>query len=325
VRGRRDGNTRDAEDDQGELMTTSTGGYTPFLTPAEIYHQIREGKGPGSLNNAQFNIQMELSEETDRAELIASLSDLIATGWQGKASAAAHGVALPLRDHVLTNSDKLDQVQDLLSRQSGSFERAYHGVRPVPDVPQQPLEEPVPFDVDHAREVALYQALAQHNVDVFRQYDGASEYNETNMPQEFHAGGRDGGDVSMKSADTIEVGKPRTGGEPRDGTPGGGPESGGSGDVSGPGAGSGFPGYPGSSAGYPGASGGASGSSGGVTGSAGVLPSGGGQTEANDYRPGLVGGSPSSGYSSFGVGRLFPRRRGFLLVGIPVGVGVCLV
>lgn len=294
-------------------MNTSTDGYTPFLTPAEIYHQLRDGKGSGSLNNAQFSTQMELPEETDRAELLASLADLIATGWQGQASAAAHGAALPLRDHVLANADKLERVQDLLSRQAGSFERAYNSVLPVPDVPQQSLDEPVPFDVDHAKEVAFYQGIAQHNMDVFGQYDGASEYNETNMPQEFHAGGRGGGDVSVKSADSIEVGEPHPGGKPGDGVLGG------PGEDSGPGGSS--SGYPRSSAGEPAGSGGPQEGSGGVTGSSGVLPSGGGVTQANDYRPGVVGGSPSSGYSSSlpGVGGSVSAGPGGVVGGVPVG------
>ena len=303
-------------------MSAQGDGFFATLTPAEIYHQLTQGPGAAPLSEAQQDLHWEASEEEDRANLIVSIGELIATGWQGEASAAAQGAALPLRDHVLANADKLDRAQDLLSRQTGSFDTAYNSVLPVPDVPRQSLEEPVPFDGDHAKEVVLYQAVAQHNMDVFRQYDGASEYNETNMPQEFHAGGRDGGDVSVRSADTIEVGAPRGGGEPFDGAPRG------AGDVSGPGGG--FPGGP-SSAGYPGASagppagsggetgasggvtetsggdtrspGGVTGSSGGVTepsggvtGSSGVLPSAGGQT--NDYRPGLSGGSSSGGYSS---------------------------
>ncbi|MGB3441837.1 MAG: hypothetical protein WBA97_24090 [Actinophytocola sp.] len=265
-------------------MTDSEDRFFPstFLTPAEIYHQVTQGPGLFDLQRIQAQVQHEVPEEEDRANLIASLGDLIAVGWQGAASAAARGAALPLKEQVLANADKLDQAQDLVSRQAGSFERAHNSVRPVSEPPEQSLDDAFPFDVDHEKEVTAYQADAQHNIAVFQQYDGASEYNETNMPQEFHAGGRDGGDISVKSADTIGVGEPRPG--PGDGPPGGPGDEPGNPDG---GYRAGPSGYPGEAAGHPGASAGVTGAS----------SSGDGQTAANDYRSSSGSLYPTTGYS----------------------------
>ena len=202
----------------------------------------------GSLDQSEsFRSLRELgSTEEERADLIKRLADTIDSGWQGQAGTSAYGAATPLRERTLQNAAYLERSQDLLSRQIGSF-------------------------------VTSYQADAQHNIDVFRQYDGAGEYNETNMPQEFHAGGRDGGSVSVKSADTIEVGES----SPREGEPG----SGAPGEFAGPGNSGGFPGGP--SSGHPGSSGGHPGASSGgyPEPSDGETSSAGRQTKPNDYKP----------------------------------------
>lgn len=294
-------------------MTANDSGFFAFLTPAEIYDQLTGGRGPEQLSYTQRVLLMETLAEEDRAHLIAAIGELTATGWQGEASATARGSTLPLRDHVLANADKLDQAQDLLSRQAGSFQTAYHSVRPISGPPGMPLDESFPFDVDHEKDVAGYQADAQHNMAVFEQYDGASEYNETNMPQEFHGGRRGSGDILVKSPDTIEVGdsSPREGG-PDGGIresgwpgrhPGGGPYPGGHPSTSGP--------YPGNSSPYPGNSGGSD--------PGGTSPSGGFHARPDDFRPspgysypvsgqqgapaasdGFVGGVPGGGHPGRG-------------------------
>ncbi|MFL6119886.1 hypothetical protein [Actinophytocola sp.] len=199
-------------------MTDRGGWVSPFLTPAEIYRQLTEGKGPGALQEEQTQTVEERAEEEDRAAQVRSLANEIQAGWQGDASSGAYGAAMPLAERMLENAAKLDRSQDLLARQVDSFNTAVRSVRPVSDPPEMSVDEPFPFDVDHDKAVAEYQDAAQNNIEVFRVYDGASHYNETNLPQEYHAGNRAGGDVSVEeSGDVIEVGDPGPrGGDPKD-------------------------------------------------------------------------------------------------------------
>lgn len=283
-------------------MTTLGEVLFPVLTPAEIYRQLTEGSGPLHINRARMDVQREWSEEEDRANLVASLADLIHTGWQGSASAGAYGAAIPLKERMLENAAKLDRSQDLLSRQIDSFNTAANSVRPVSGPPENSLDDMFPFDTDYDKVVTDYQSDAQHNMVVYREYDGASQYNETNMPQEFDTSARNSGSVSVKApADTIEVGEPGPGaGEPREGGPRefGGPRE------SGRHEGGSDPGGP---------------SSGGFPGSSGVVSPGpgGAQTSPNDYRP-VTGYSLPSSYPPVGQPSPVSATPGGF-VGVPYG------
>jgi hypothetical protein len=240
-----------------------------ILTPAEIYRQLTEGPGTPKLEYEQRLTNEERISEGERAEMIRSLANVIRTGWQGDAAESAYGASMPLAERALENTYKLDHAQDLLSRQIGSFTRARNSVQPVSDPPEMSVDEAFPFDVDHDKAVQDYQDSAQNNIAVYREYDGASHYNETHLPQEYHGDIRESGDISIKGTDVIKVGEPGPGsGEPRDGGPGDGP-------------------YPGSGGPGPGGYRG-DGPTGGPTGAGGGPGS---QTAPTDYRP-----APSSAY-----------------------------
>ncbi|MBB4906602.1 hypothetical protein [Actinophytocola algeriensis] len=256
--------------------------YGFFVTADDIYRWLKEGPGAESLDLAQNATQHEMERENQRADQIMLLSNAIQAGWQGEAGGRAYSAVSPLAEYALRGADQLRVSQDLLSRQSASFVDAANRVRPVPEKPpENSLTDAFPFDTDIDKDTADYQSAAQNNFAVFRDYDGASSYNETHMPQEYNTTNRATGDVTVTPpADTIEVGDSG----PRSGGPG--EHSGGPGNYSGYGAGpSGYPGGPGS--GGPAAGGPSTGG-----GHPGTVPSGGQQTTPNDYRP-----SPQPPYS----------------------------
>jgi hypothetical protein len=158
---------------------------TPFLTPAEIYRQLTEGPGTESLACEQRETDRERLAENDRAELISSLANTTKAGWQGEASAAAYGAAMPLADRAFESSAKLDRSQDLLARQIDSFHTAKNSVVPVGDPPELSVDEKFPFDVDYEKAVREYQGSLRNNIVAFRAYDDASLYNETHLPREY--------------------------------------------------------------------------------------------------------------------------------------------
>jgi hypothetical protein len=259
-----------------------------FLTPQEIYEQLTGGPGSTRLDDAREKTRSEWGQQEDRAHQITRLGEKIRIGWQGQASDAAFGAALPLAQVALQGADQLDTAQDLLSRQSGSFHRAANEVRPMPpQPPDNPLADMIPFETDLDREVKAYQADAQHNMQVFEGYDNASSYNETNMPKEYSTINHAGGTISVKPSggDTGGDSGGDSGGDgsrPRTSEPGnfGGPGSGGPGSSGGPG-GVGGPGGAPVGGPVPG-------------GSPGSGPQ---QTSPSDVRPGAPGGGfPPAGF-----------------------------
>src|SRR5262245_44759993 len=165
------------------------GGTTPgwfWMTPHDIYVQLTTGPGSASVDVAQEALNAIWQDEEERATRTRLQGTLIQNAWQGPASDAAYGAAEPLAKISLSGADHLMRAQDLVDRQSGSFNRAKNDVRPVAAEPPKPdmSEMMWPF-TDYEKQVAGYQADAHHNIEVFRGYDSASDYNETRMPTEY--------------------------------------------------------------------------------------------------------------------------------------------
>lgn len=172
------------------------------MTPHEIYQYFATGRGTDLLDDAQDATRTEWDLEDHRAQLIRKQGELIRGGWQGAASDGAFGAARPLAESALHGTDHLSRAEDLLDRQSGSFHRAANSVKPVPQEPPQMdiTDMMLPFS-DYEKQVTSYQADAQHNIDVYGIYDGASEYNEKNMPAEYSTVNHAGGDISVTAGD----------------------------------------------------------------------------------------------------------------------------
>ena len=200
-----------------------------WMTPHEIYVALTTGPGSGKLDAGQQAVSAIWKEEEERATLIHIQAVLIESAWQGAASEGAAGAAQPLAASALSGVDLLEQAQDLMDRQSGSFNRAKNDVLPVPPEPPKPdlLDVRVAF-TDYEKSLTAYQADAQHNMDVFSNYDGASDYNETRMPASYSTSAHSGGTINVvpdagqrgDTGDFIEVadyepprGEPRSSGE----------------------------------------------------------------------------------------------------------------
>ena len=216
------------------------------MSAHDIYRYFADGRGTSWLDDGQDATRAEWDRELDRARMIRKQGELIRAGWQGSASDGAFGAAQPLAESAEHGATLLSRAEDLLDRQSGSFHRAANSVNPVPEEPPgMDLGDPAVVFGDYEAKVKDFQSQVQHNFDVYGVYDGASEYNETNMPGEYstinHAGGSD---ISVTSGDSkpsgtgdyIEVSereRPRSGGDSGPYGGYGGPGPGGS-PVSGP-------------------------------------------------------------------------------------------
>jgi hypothetical protein len=172
------------------------------MAPHQIYEYFATGRGTDLLDDAQTATRLEWELEDGRANLIRKQGELIRGGWQGAASEGAFGAAQPLAESALHGADALSRAEDLLDRQSGSFHRAANSVKPVPTEPPklEMNDTMLPF-TDYDKDVTSYQADAQHNIDVYRGYDGASHYNQTNMPSTYSTVNHAGGNISVTASD----------------------------------------------------------------------------------------------------------------------------
>lgn len=220
-------------------------GFERPLSPQDIYEQLTGGAGPRSLFDLQRATRTAWVLEEERAERIHSLVEIARDGWQGDAVQGALAAGVFVTAVARSNAERLAQAEDLLDRQGGSFERAANSVQPVPpEPPDNPLDDLIPWETDHDKQVRAYQTAAQHNIEVFRGYDNASHHNETNMPAHYPPFQDLGGDGSTPPEDTISSDSfdsdgpgPRDSGDPGPGptpdpgpTPGPGPRD--SGDPS---------------------------------------------------------------------------------------------
>ncbi|GAB1513445.1 hypothetical protein [Actinophytocola sp. KF-1] len=179
------------------------GNWFTGMTPHEIYQALTTGPGSDKLDNAQAAAKILWEDEAERADLIRRQGELIRSAWQGSASDGAFGAAQPLAASALNRVDELARAEDLLDRQSGSFNRAKNDVRPVPEAPPSiDLTDPAVVFTDYEKEIVAYQADADHNIDVFRGYDDASNYNETNIPERYSSVAAAGSAISVVADDT---------------------------------------------------------------------------------------------------------------------------
>jgi hypothetical protein len=175
------------------------------LTPHEIYEKLRAGD-TRLLEEGRTAAQAQAVTEGVRATLLGRQAALLQTGWEGAASGGAAGVVRSLVDNAQVGTDQLVAAQRLMDQQSGSFHHAANSVRPVPAEPPKPdfTDMNWPF-VDYEKQVTGYQADAQHNIEVFRGYDNASEDHESGM-KPYTVVDDSGGTVTVTdTGDYIEV------------------------------------------------------------------------------------------------------------------------
>lgn len=217
----------------------------PFwgLTPQQIYEQLRGGPGSGKLADAGRAASQEWHREEERANEIRALAVDMETGWDGQASDAAHGAAGPLAESALQGAGQLHTSEQLLNQQSEVFHAAANSVVPVPDKPPESniLNDMIPWETDLDRHIREYQASAQHNIEVFRNYDTTSLDHEAPLAREYSTVTHSGGDISVRGpGDTIDRDDYRRsgGGDPGNYSAPSGGDSGGSGTSDGASGGS---------------------------------------------------------------------------------------
>jgi hypothetical protein len=156
------------------------------MTAQQIYDTFRSATGTGMWQTAQDAANRLGEDMPTLAADIKRLQGMMNAAWQGAAADVASQGAEPLALEYMNTADGLRRAQDLVGRQTGSFDTAANSVTPVPP-------EPTSVDVinaalgapDMQQQVSNYLSAAQHNVDVYTAYHGASQYNTTNLPMDY--------------------------------------------------------------------------------------------------------------------------------------------
>lgn len=157
------------------------------MTGQDIYDNFHQhAQGTGSWQASQHAAWQMAEDLPSQATQIKRLQDGMTAAWTGDAADAAQQAVTPLALEHLNVADDLHATQDLMSRQAASFHQAANAVRPMP--PEPTLHDPLAAIVAGQNpetmlaQVTVYNAPAQHNVDVMTAYHGASSYNTANMP-----------------------------------------------------------------------------------------------------------------------------------------------
>jgi hypothetical protein len=172
------------------------------MTAQQIYDIFHNAPGTATWQAARAAADQLGEDMPQLAADIKRIQDMMNAAWHGAAADIASQGAEPLALEYINTADGLRTAQDLVERQTGSFHTAASSVQPVPpqpttvDVIDAALGAP-----DMQQQMTNYLAAAQHNVDVYSAYHGASQYNTSNLPMDY-------GHLAMDNTGVTETGAP---------------------------------------------------------------------------------------------------------------------
>ncbi|GAB3487592.1 PPE domain-containing protein [Amycolatopsis cihanbeyliensis] len=157
------------------------------LTPEEIYEQITNGPGPGSLSDAQDTARSQAELQQAINDRVARLHRLMASGWQGDAGQAASNAATPVAEVAQQATHELRKSQDLHLMQAEAYTHARNTVVPMPPDPARPdfINTPYPMLTDLAEQARAYQQAAETNKTAYEGYHGTSGQVSDTMPTSY--------------------------------------------------------------------------------------------------------------------------------------------
>lgn len=160
----------------------SSGGQS--IDAREIYLQIKNGRGTGSLEAGSQAANTLKEAHQTRAGQIDALNGQMDAAWQGDSSTAAQAGGHPLGIWLQDSSANLGDSHTFINNQITDFHTVSAKVQ------QLPAKPPSMGFVDHINpwsdkddEINAYNKKGQANVDAFNAYYQASAQNAAGMPQ----------------------------------------------------------------------------------------------------------------------------------------------
>lgn len=159
---------------------------TSSLSAQQIYEIFHNGPGTAMWEAAQAATDQLSRSMPSLAADIDRLQDTMRAAWQGGAADMATQGAEPLALEYMYIGDALRSAQDLVGRQTASFNTAKQSVMPVP--PQPAAVDAIGAMLGSPtmqQQLVQHLAASQHNVNVYNAYHGDSSYNTEQLPTTF--------------------------------------------------------------------------------------------------------------------------------------------
>ncbi|WP_460443845.1 hypothetical protein, partial [Amycolatopsis cihanbeyliensis] len=168
----------------------SMGQPSVCLSGQGIYENFSNAPGPDGLVATQDKLTRIMDEYRDLSDRIKQVAASFEEGWQGDASGSAQRGAGPLAVEHARASEEMNTGQQLLGRQTDSFDLARGNVRPIPEVPDEPSTMENVFTLGSAQnnyegKVAAAREAERHNAEVMNLWTNHSSYNERMMPTDY--------------------------------------------------------------------------------------------------------------------------------------------
>ncbi|OAP23055.1 MULTISPECIES: hypothetical protein [Amycolatopsis] len=152
------------------------------LSPQEIVHLVKSGKGSGGMFHGSDQSAALSSQHEDIASEMRQLQSSMDEYWKGDAAGRAYVGAGPLVQASQTSGQHLAQAQALYSGQGGSFDGLRDKIASVGDLGDKPADDwvsdtPLSFLSNRSDEIDAWNKKAQEVVSSYESYHGESTDN----------------------------------------------------------------------------------------------------------------------------------------------------
>jgi hypothetical protein len=176
----------------GNFATTLQNDLAPesvTLDAHQIYKRITEGRGAGTLVEADAAAKTLSTRFAERANQIAAARGAAAAAWQGDASTSAAAATAPLADSFAVAQQQLATNSQALTAEATAFHHIRSQVEFVPETPPQSgiLNAANPFQTDVDAAINEYNAKAAKNVQLYEAYSADTASARSQVPQSYAA------------------------------------------------------------------------------------------------------------------------------------------
>jgi uncharacterized protein YukE len=178
------------------------------FTGHQIYAQMHGGPGTGPAQRAADKASQLESAYAGIEARLKKVGETLGESWTGASADAAQAAGNPINQAMIQMQDALRQADHSLSNQVYQFNLNKGQLKNMPE--QKPdtnfWDDATPWDTDTEDAVNSYNKEEQHNRNVYKEFQSASNTNRSELPKQFPG----------VTADTLNVEVINTGGD--DGT-----------------------------------------------------------------------------------------------------------
>ncbi|WP_033295944.1 PPE domain-containing protein [Amycolatopsis jejuensis] len=163
------------------------------LPAPDLVRKILDGAGTESWHDGSTQATTLARQHDEVSDVISRMSAGLEAAWTGGGADAAQARIRPLVDSAAEAARVYAANGANLTDLAHAFDAMKASLQPMPTPPHQDLHgKAAPWDIDTETEIAEYNALAQQNVDRYRDYVRHARANgqalQTELPGPGHGG-----------------------------------------------------------------------------------------------------------------------------------------